>query len=202
MKPKATPVQQVNRKVEAVKRTIKASEEKGWVDKYLSTTADSAGTCTLLNGLTKGDNSNQREGDDILLRSVKINFNTIEAEATNLVRVMLVIDHSPQGVTLNMGDILDMSTILYPPYAFRKMDYKKRFTVLFDKTIYLNDLSDVNNFLKANQVLNLKTHYKSTTNAGDITDITRNALYLCVGSDSAAVPHPSYSVGSRITYVR
>lgn len=202
MKPKATPVQQVNRKVEAVKRTIKASEEKGWVDGYLATTADVAGTCTLLNGLSKGDNSYNREADEILMRSVKFNFNTISADSTNLMRVMLVIDHEPKGVTLTMGDVLDMSTILYPPYAFRKMDYKKRFTVLFDKTARLNTVSDLNEFFKVNQVLNLKTQYKTGSNAGDITDISRNALYVCVGSDSAAIPNPGYSFGYRITYVR
>lgn len=202
LKPKVTPVQQVNRKVEAVKRTIKASEEKGWVDGYLSTTADVAGTCTLLNGLRKGDNSYNREGDEVLMRSVKFNFNTIAADSTNLMRVMLIIDHEPQGVTLTMGEVLDMVTITYPPYAFRKMDYKKRFTVLFDKSVRLNTVADLNQFFKVNQVLNLKTQFKTASDTGNISDISRNALYLCVGSDSAAVPNPGYSFGFRITYVR
>lgn len=203
MIPKATPVQQVNRKVEAVKRVLKASEEKGWKDAYSgSLSADTAGTCILLNGLTQGDTSVNREGDEVLMRSVKLNLNMITADATNIFRVMLVIDHEPQGTTLTMGEVLDMATILYPPYAYRKMDYKKRFTILYDNTVYLNTLAYSNGFLKVNQVLNLKTLYKSGSNAGTIADISRNALYFCIGSDSGAVTHPTFNVGSRVTFVR
>lgn len=201
--PKATPVQEVNRKIEAVKRSIKAASDKGWDDTVSNSTVSSAGQLILLNSSIEGDAAENRSGDEILLKSVKVNgvFNAVDA--TQVFRVMLVIDHEPKGLAFALTDLLDDSVITAPCYAFRKMDYKQRFTVLYDQFFgSVLATSSQQHAFKIRQLMNMKTTYYAASNTGTVADISRNSLYLVLISDSSAVSHPSYYIGGRITFTK
>lgn len=202
MIPKATPVQQVNRKVEAVKRTMKSQESVGFHDLFNASNASTSASIYLLNGLQVGDTSSSRDADEVLIKSLKSRINIVGIDDTNVVRVMFVIDHEPKQATMSISDLLD-TAVIPPPFAFRKMDYKKRFTVLHDRTFstVLSTESE-QQWIQFNQPLNLKTHYAAGANAGTSADITRNALYLVILSDSGVTAHPTFNAATRITYVR
>lgn len=204
LKPKVTPVQQVNRRVDAIKRTIKSTEDKGFKDTWSTGSASTSATGVLLNGLQLGDNSDaNREGYDALMKSVKVKGTLNCADATNVFRVLVVIDHQANGVIATPGDILtDPSTTGMYVYGYRNLKNVERFTVLYDEffTSVLGMDSAYASF-KFNSLLNLKTHY-GLSNAGSIADISKGAIILYMLSDSSAVSHPTFSVSSRVTYSR
>lgn len=158
-----------------------------------------SGSMILLNGLSQGDGISSREGRKVVCKSVqcKLLFTT-SASMTNaaVVRAILFIDRSPDGVSPSSSELLD-TTHGARNEAFRNLDYRERFVILKDKTFvmyahppYDSAKTETNykfmNFVKYKK-LKLNTIFDASNN-GDITDITNGAIYLYLYGTSATYP--------------
>jgi hypothetical protein len=151
----------------------------------------------LLNGLNLGDSSTTRTGQSIKMDRLDLRF-YITANATtvlNLVRVIVVVDRQPNAAAMTAADLL-VNTNPNSPYTFGSQN---RFICLYDENFALsyggNGIMTKSLTLTANQHVTFKT-----TDAGDITDIVTNSLYMLVASKDLADP-PSYTYYARLWFV-
>lgn len=191
------------RKANRVNSILKLQSEIRFKDVFAASTAPSTANIVLLNGMNVGDSGGQREADNVVIKSVRVNGGFVGADSTNAIRVMLVIDKQPNGATFSLSDLLETTTF-DAIYAYRKTVNKARFTVLYDRKYALsgNNTSLTGRTFGLFNIsipLNLKSWYFN--NVGDISDIKSNALYLVFLSDSTTVSHPVFTYAARIKYV-
>lgn len=154
--------------------------------KYKDTSANSAISTSpnfqLLNGLARGDDSTDRDGRQVRIKSLQSNFLfTQHASATStIVRCIFFIDKDANGATPNMTDVFEAATINAP----RELDNRKRFVILKDWTVTLTSSGQTIKRQKVFKNLDMKTVYDDST-AGDITDISSNSLFLLLLSNEA-----------------
>lgn len=144
----------------------------------------------LVNGMLQGVDNGARIGDevkfleiDMILKlwttSSAMDNSTTQSRA---MRVILVREKPCLGVALSFGSLFDTSNPpTYSLYNHVDRDFKNRFYILFDKTYIIDGL----NFEK-NIAFSKKLRFKSSYargQAGDITDIDTNSLYLVVLTD-------------------
>ncbi len=142
----------------------------------------SAMTITLLNGLAKGDDLDNRDGRQVRFKScwVKICF-AMAASATNtFIRLMLIIDKQPNATTILPADILVAQTV----ESQKQLASRKRLVILVDRVIVLQAANRTSQFVNIYKQIDMKTIYDASSN-GDIEDITTNALYLILISNEA-----------------
>lgn len=149
-------------------------------DVTASPTVSNTGTLVLLNGMSKGDTVSTREARSILCKSSEFKTNAyMNASATNTsLRVILFIDKQPSGTAPTIANLLQSNTIT----SFRHLDFRKRFVILIDRSYSLsvNGKNDVH--IEWYKKLRMHTIYDDS-DAGDITDISSNALYLVLISN-------------------
>lgn len=188
MPKRSKPSQSLVSKVSKLEKQLKLQEGE-W--KYLDTiqtvtAAVTAGTLTLLNGCTQGDGPSNREGTQIHIKSIQIRvrteFNAADASA-GPVRFVLVQDKQPNGAAPTVANIYSVTTAAAID-ALRNLDNRKRFKILADRTYVMSQngtpgfQDDI--YLKKPIV----TQYNSG-NAGVVSDISSNSLYVLIASDQA-----------------
>lgn len=152
----------------------------------------------LLNPLGRGDDINQRHGRVVRARSIEIDGHvTINSAATNTrLRVVLLLDTHPDGATPAYSDVFQHASSVV---AIRNLDNRRRFVILRDFLIQLNDSTRDMSRVKLYRRLNFHQIFDDS-NAGDITDIKHNALYLFLISDEAT-NSPSVHLTTRYRFV-
>lgn len=152
----------------------------------------------LLNPLGRGDDIDQRHGRVVRARSVEIDGHvTINSSATNTrLRVVLLLDTHPDGVTPTYPEVFNHATSVV---AVRNLDNRRRFIILRDFLVQLNNSTRDMSRIKLYKQLNFHQIFDDS-NAGDITDIKHNALYLFLISDEATNA-PSVHLTTRYRYV-
>lgn len=135
---------------------------------------------------TQGDTGTSRDGRQIKLTSILHKF-TIAANATaatNLTRIILLIDKQPNGATVTPADYLTDVTINDSIVSPRNLDNIKRFTLLYDKVFTTTASASTRRISrKFYKKLNMIVRYDG--NAGDVTDLTtRNVVLLTVGDQA------------------
>lgn len=168
----------------------------------LTSTVNETGTLQLLNGLTKGDNNNNREGATVRIKSVQLKGN-MKIHATpeqSLVRRILFIDKQPNQTAPTMAELLDLSSS-QPTDALRNLNHRKRFVILDDDLITLNKNGKaIALFPKCYKRVDMITVYDTGSNTGLIADIETNALYvLYVSNQPSNVPSIEHT--ARIRYI-
>lgn len=139
----------------------------------------------LLNGTSRGSDIGNRNGRKITVRSVQINLG-LEANAggtSQWHRVMLVVDRQPNGVALDVAQVLQTVS----PFAVRNLENRKRFNILYDHTFWIlpGGINGSLRMIKYYKKMFLDVTY-NTNDAGTIGDISTNSLYLIVfGSQPA-----------------
>ncbi len=152
--------------------------------KVLDTPLNGAVTSTmivqLLNGMIIGDDFDERDGRMIRIKSVLIKFKWFQNQSAvdTAFRVMVIIDKQPNGVLLTVAEILLSSSM----HGMKNLDNRKRLVILMDKVFTMSITGKQNGFYKWYKKLDMKTVYDASV-AGDITDISTNALYICFMSD-------------------
>ncbi len=129
----------------------------------------------VINACVQGDDFDQRDGRKVRFKSVSIKLH-IRMHATptsDTLRIMLVIDKQPNEIVMVIGDLLNNTD----PEGQRNLDQRKRFTILRDDTITLDTGQGILRMWEYYKKLDMITIYDDS-NAGNITDITTNALYL------------------------
>lgn len=178
----------------------------------------------LLNGMQKGDNVANRQGNSVYVTSLQVRFRIVwpqqdpVGEGIGVVRCCIVFDRFPNGQALQESDFLDLSVIddgLYSPY---NMNAGRRFKILYDKVFVINpsylskweepELGDFNPL-----DVGAKAIYKSVRrkikfkmffndgNTGNITDINRGALWFYATSNiTTSTSAPYINLGARTIF--
>ncbi len=153
---------------------------------------------TLLNGLTKGDNLDNRDGRIVRIKSVWIKqYFTINPTATDtFIRIMVIIDKQPNSTLLTIGEILESTRI----ESMTSLNSRKRLIFLMDKVITLTQGSGTAYYDSYYRKLDMHTVYDAS-NLGDISDISTNALYLCTLTNEVMANAPFVGRLSRIRFI-
>lgn len=145
----------------------------------------------------QGTTDSDRVGDSIKITSIHARFQAEQnASATNtFMRVMLVIDQSPNGVQFAITDLLQSNST----DAFRNVDYGSRFIVLMDKRFTLQSNSNTTKVWQYNKD-KCSYHMEFKGVVGTIVDITKCAINL-VAISSEATNTPLLDYKTRIRYI-
>ncbi len=136
----------------------------------------------LINALQKGDDFNNRDGRSVRFKSVQLKW-TVQLNPLNtlgVVRCMVVIDKQANATLMTIGDLLDETHT----NSFKNLNFRKRFVILKDETITLQDSGEKSMHINWYKKLDMITIYDDS-DTGGISDITTNALYLVIFSDQA-----------------
>ena len=92
------------------------------------------GTIDLINGLNLGTNSNERIGRNIQIIRISVRINLKNTSAlSSTVRIMLIYDMQPNGITFGMNDLLENSTSGFQVISHLNVNNIARFQVLYDE---------------------------------------------------------------------
>ncbi len=144
---------------------------------------DIAGVVTLVNGIAQGQDTDDRDGDQVLFTSIQIKLlaRAHTAGDHSLIRVMLVQDRQCNGTALTPTLVLSKVTEFAIINAPLKLTNKFRFRVLMDRYIEVNDNGHDSAILSKYIKLNVKTRYTGATNG--IASITTNSIFaIIIGS--------------------
>lgn len=175
----------INTEFKAIDTTVSSSS--------ISTSA----TAWLLNGATKGDDLNTREGRQFRMKSIQYHIAcTMNAAASHTsVRLVLVLDKQANAAAPAFSDIFSVASTR----GLRDLDGRKRFWIIKDQTIDLSITGQQERNLKFYRQFDIKTIFNSG-NAGTIADIDTNSLYLFIISDEAT-NQASVSGFARLRYI-
>lgn len=170
-----------------------------WKDCEVGTSATptTTGSLILLNGLTKGDDYNNRDGRSARFKSIQLSLATVlnGSASTTRIRWALVIDR-------DASNTVNSAAIYSNEYAsFRNLDNRRRFTFLkeghYTSGIYNGAPST--KIVDYYRKIDMHTIYDDSNN-GDITDIRTNALYLYLWSDQATNT-PTVGITTRLRFI-
>lgn len=185
--------------VRRIKRLINV-EQKAYSSDDLATIANltTSGSKRLLNGLVHGHDNNNRNGRKVKNMSVQFKgyiSKNATAGSQHRVRLIILIDKAPNGSAFNTTDFLTSANV----YAARNLDHIKRFVVLTDRVLHLDD--GIKDQVHFNIYKKLRNHtVYDDSNNGDITDINSNAIYAFLISNNTTAG-PSVLMTSRLRYV-
>lgn len=146
---------------------------------------------TNLLSLSNGTNNGTRIGSQVQVMSVEFRFLLqLPAAATGGGgRVILVLDHNPNGALPAVGDLLDAPVNFLAPYNLDKVGNKMmgpaRFRILYDKIFYINPTSSV--VAAGTAIISTPVHqrkFKITFPvhyggvAGTVADLVKNNLFF------------------------
>ncbi len=158
-----------------------------------------------------GDTQSQKEGLKVTLKSVQIRFQltipstTVVADATDILRVILVKDKQANGALPAVIDILNTATI----QAFKNLENTSRFVTLFDKTLAISSMGGFGDgttnatlpntkWWQFYKKLNYPIFYNNSATTGAVTTINSNNLVLMTISEAGKV---GLSLRIRIRYM-
>ncbi len=140
-------------------------------------------TASLLNGMTRGDNWGEREGNQVKMVNIQqrmLVFNTLAVSA--FVRILLIVSKTPSGVApipaAIFTDIVSNKRMLVSNYK-KGLQFTDNFRVLYDELFVLSGDEDYMNAQHRNKsfLLGEKVAFLSTSALGSIVDIENNAVY-------------------------
>lgn len=156
-----------------------------------------------LNEISVGSDYDKRIGR--LVNNVSLEFqvyiNMNVALTSAAVRVLIIIDRQSNAILLSDASIIfqliDSST--YPVFAMSNLNYRDRFTWLYEKSIFLNT-NNPNILLQGFVKLNLlQSVYQENDEVA--YNPTTNTIYIVLCHDSPDVSKPSYIITTRLRYV-
>lgn len=155
----------------------------------------------LLNGLAQGDAVNNRTGSKVTMSSLEWRFAAACVAGTpdpTIFRVMIILDRSPDGSSLVLGDVLNIASSSDPILALRNTDFLEKYKVLMDRVYQVGATSSSfggtsntvydNGYIKLSTMLDEKDKLVRYQGTGDtISDININSLwFIAVPSNQTA----------------
>jgi hypothetical protein len=218
-----------NKEIKKLKKDVKKlkeADEKKWLDriqnsKAISTTSalDPMLDLTVWGGTDNDARQNQREGNTLLLTSLKfdglvyIDKGFANPDANNIVRLILVQMTDDNSAAPNGSDILETDDVR----SFYKLKGNRRYKIHYDKRFYLQCTNQTYSSSSAIMPTNvepwrkrfiikakipkkgLKVTYKQGTISGNGPVV--NGFYLLSVSDSGAISHPAMEYHSRMRFL-
>ena len=171
------------------------------VDTTINQVADTTGAVTLLNGVARGDDINQRVGRRVRLASLQasiVNYVTPATGIDQTHRCLIVYDKQSNGVAPAITDVLvSASTVAMP-----NLDNRQRFVILYDKLMHLNAAAEPGSMVafKINKRLPYGVQFNSG-DAGTVADIQTGGLFfITIGSIAAGGTAGTFSGRVRVRY--
>ncbi len=157
--------------------------EDKYIDTGATTTLSGAWQLFLLNGCQLGTTATTRNGQSIKLHSLEFRaFLTMNGASTAVQssRIVLFADKQSNAAAPTATDI-------YPAAVAgqRVVSYLDRFTIIRDEWFVLDPNAPSGELLVLSLPMNFHVSF-NTGNVGDVTDITRNSIYMMVLSDAGA----------------
>lgn len=174
-------------------QVVRGRSERKHYQTTANSTQNNSATITSISNIPQGDTDETRDGDQLRISSVELNYELIGADATNLFRVMLFqwFDDSTPTVTDVLTSAIDAILQTY------RRDTRRMFRVLYDHThpLSLNSSNEVLvRFKRFTRGFRRKIQYQ----AGGTTGI--NKLYILLVSDSGVASDPAYIYKTRVNY--
>jgi hypothetical protein len=183
--PYATMAKQVYGDVLPYMKSLKnlLNVEDKYVDVANTAGFSSTATLILLNGVLQDDTENGRVG--ISIKSVSLDFNmtlTINSSATaTYVRMFIVRDEQPNGAAFTYGTFVSSQTDVR---TLTNVNFEQRFYTYADELFALNSNGQQNQVFRTRIPINFHTYFDDS-DVGDVTDISKNSLYLVLVSNEA-----------------
>ncbi len=150
-----------------------------------STTSSTTPTFNAFTNIAQGDTNLTRDGNEILIKRVRLNFSMAAADTTNIIRLILFYwnnDTTPAVEDLFIDGAGDVNSTL--------LNHNQNARILFDKRIALSS-TGANNVVLFSYDKKYKKGVKVEYNSSTSTDVHRNSLHLMNVSDSGAATHPA-----------
>jgi len=171
------------------------------VDTAISQVQDTTGAVTLLNGIARGDDINERSGRQVTLKSIQMKVFSTATSGTGIdqiQRIMVIYDRQTNAAALTIAQVLNSAS----PMSQRNLENRARFTILYDKTFPIN--ADGESGSKRYFSWYRKLNHPVTFNSGDagtVADITTGSLYfLTVGTVAPGATAGSTNGTFRVRY--
>lgn len=189
----------MNRRIAKISKKVMLTNSEG---KYIDKTANPSMTSTWASAVlcdpVQGDaDAGERIGDSLIQRRLEFNASINAADATQVVRVMIVRWLSSQTFVASYC-VSDNSTV-YAPLAVYSHDQRRNFHVLYDsgpRVLAVGTNGKPN--LKLTAKLNLK-NYKQQFSGATTTNI-KGQMYILYCSDSTAAADPAIIYRIRTHY--
>lgn len=184
-------------------QATKGVPELKYIDSLLALSAgvsSSAWTLgQLLNGCTRGDDITNRDGREIMLRSLMFRW-TFQMSPTGTRgcngRILVVYDRQANG-GLSITDVLQNDSF----YSMMNINNSDRFIILAD--VVTDPVGATANFSSSGKVyrkLNLVSKFNSN-DTGTITDFVSGSIYLFACQDGgAAASAPQITIRTRVRF--
>lgn len=176
------------------------SPEFKTVEAAVTTTYGNAWSLNLINGVSRGDDYDDRDGRQIKVKSIQCSFNVVRnASATvdQMVRIIVFIWRSPDGTAPTIDDVLEPGATAM--VRLRSLNDRKNTRILYDKVVNLSTGNMTNVVLRYYKRIELTTIFNENT-AGNIGDIDTNAIYVAiVSSDNTNQPTVNWT--SRVRFI-
>jgi len=145
--------------------------------------------------LTQGVDINQRIGNKIQPKSFKVDIAFVPGDATNRIRMIAFQWHPNDATdTPSISELILHSTVGYITQGPLYPVYRSQYTLLKDKMITFS----ANTPTLIHKRFTLKPKKMCTYNYGTTTGT--NHIYIAFVSDSAAIPHPQYTLTGMLKY--
>lgn len=151
------------------------------------------GDMITLNNIAQGDSNNERIGDSMVVKSIKVHGIHVRSAADCAVRVILLLDK--QNCVTTLQDVLVLVGQQYSPFSGYNHDNDRRFRILSDKTYELNSNSPQKVFKIS--ATNLKTHTRYDNGA---TTINSGAYKMIILSNKSS-GGPLTTMFTRLEYI-
>lgn len=160
------------------------------------TSIDATGSVTHLSAVPQGDTDLTRDGDSLTLISLQFKMAWLASgDTSNMCRCIIFQWYG--NTTPVIGNVLPGSGAVgavLEPYVH---DGRKMFSVLYDKTLFVNPVSIPGNMAVRNiyKIPKKKIFYFA---GGTTTPI--NGIYMIFLSDSTAISHPSVVYSAKLNF--
>jgi len=155
----------------------------------------------LLNGCARGPDINQRDGREIIMRSVQLRYHVGVTSGTGVgqfARVLVVYDRQTNAADIDATDVLSSATI----YGTRHLDNRKRFTILYDRTHQLNAATESGS--EVFQTYYRRLRHPVSFNSGDAATVAcmvSGSLYLItIGNIDPGTTDAAMIFSSRVRF--
>jgi len=175
------------------------------VDTTYSMDLNTGTSVQLLNGIARGDEIFERNGREVIMKSIQINlqlFATVVTGVGQTARVVVVYDRQTNAAACTAVQVLQAATVIAP----RNLENRRRFKILMDRTYLLP--SRITATVAGTEFVVDKFYrrlrHPITFNAGDagtVADITTGSIYMiAIGDQNAGVSDGALNAVCRIRY--
>lgn len=176
----------LSKRVSALQKITKP--EYKYKDVFLNQNFTDTGTMVLLNGLTQGDGATDREGRNILIKSIQTKLSVkMDPDAVSTIgRLIFFYDRQVNGAAPAVADLLDLTGgASTGVVALRNLNNRSRFNIILDRRFVIA-AGDEPQWWLSKYMKQLKRVQYNAGTAGTVADITTNALYMCIICDESA----------------